>query len=422
MRNLSLLKEFISGLLKNFYHRLRAEAAMIFYGFPHKELKIIGVTGTDGKTTTSNLICSILRAGGKRTGLISTVGAKIGNNTYDTGFHTTSPEPFLLHKFLRLMVKRGCEYAILEVTSHGLEQCRFFGINFEISVLTNITHEHLDYHKSFENYIKAKAKLFNLSKKAILNRDDSSYEKIRKYIKKDVKIVPYSVFSATPKVLRAIKERFKGEFYNYSNATAAYVIARNLGIDNNTIVDSIKSFQGVHGRMEEIKNSKGLRVIVDFAHTPNALEQVLKALHKQVHKRGKLISVFGCAGERDVAKRAMMGEISTRLADVSVFTAEDPRNEDVNKIIDQMVGGTKKVKTKEVTKNYFDDLNHRSIRYLFIRIPERGEAISFVIQKIARRGDTIVICGKGHEKSMAIGDKEYPWSDIKAVKGALVNE
>lgn len=420
MRNLGLLKEIVPRMLKNFYHGLRAEAAMTYYGFPHKELKIIGVTGTDGKTTTSNLIYSILNVGGKRTGLISTVGARIGDNTYDTGLHTTSPEPFLLHRFLRLMVKKGCKYAILEVTSHGLDQCRFFGINFEISVLTNITHEHLDYHKSFENYVKVKAKLFNLSKKAILNRDDSSYEKIKKYIKKDIKIVPYSVFSITPKVLRTIKERFKGEFYNYSNATAAYAVVRELNIDNNTIVSAIKSFPGVPGRMEEIKNGRGFRVIVDFAHTPNALEQVLKVLRKQVHKRGKLIAVFGCAGGRDTEKRPLMGEISAKLADVSVFTAEDPRSEDVNKIIDQMVEGVKKV--KEAAKSYFNDLNHHSIRHLFIRIPERGEAISFVIRKIAKRGDTIVICGKGHEKSMAVGDKEYPWSDVKAAKRALVSK
>lgn len=377
--------------------------ASAWYGNPSEKLKIIGVTGTDGKTTTANLIYWILKTAGKKVGLISTVSAKIGEKEYDTGFHVTNPEPIPLQKFLRLMVDKDCQWVVLEVTSHGLDQKRVAGIKFEVGVLTNITHEHLDYHKSLQNYIKAKSKLFTSSKVSVLNKDDDSFERVIKVINGSSKIVPYGYLSLKGKVKGAVQARFPEE-YNQVNAAAAVTVAKILGIDEKYIVQSIKVFPRVPGRMEEIKNDKEIRIIIDFAHTPNALNQVLSTLKKQKSAGSRLIAVFGCAGERDTAKRPMMGEISARLADFSVFTAEDPRSEDASKIISQMTDGVKRVKGAK-----------------FYKIPERGEAISFAIQKIAEKGDIVVICGKGHEKSMAYGKREYPWSDHEAVRRSLTH-
>ncbi|MCJ7805152.1 UDP-N-acetylmuramoyl-L-alanyl-D-glutamate--2,6-diaminopimelate ligase [Patescibacteria group bacterium] len=371
--------------------------------YPARKLKVIGVTGTDGKTTTVNLIYHILNKAGKKVSVISTVGAIIGTRKIETGFHTTTPDPFLLQKLLREAGDKQSEYMILEVSSHGLDQFRVLGCNFYVGVLTNITHEHLDYHKAFKKYVEAKAKLFTSSKIAVLNRTDHSFNKIAKIIKssgRKIKIMSYPDEKLSYKLKQAIIKRFP-EPYNFLNSEAAIKVAQELGISEVDIVKGIKAFPGVPGRMEEIPNKKGFRVIVDFAHTPNGLEKVLKVLKNQKRKQGKLISVFGCAGERDIEKRPMMGKISSGLADISVFTAEDPRHEDVNKIIDAMVKGAKKERGK------------------VYRIEDRKEAIRFAITKLAKKEDIVVICGKGPEKSMAFGDKELPWGDKKIAEGAL---
>ncbi len=373
--------------------------AASWFDNPAKKLKIIGVTGTDGKTSTSSLIYWILKLAGKKVGLISTVSAKIGDEEYDTGFHVTNPEPIALQEFLAKMVNKGCEYAVLEVTSHGLDQERVYGINFEISVLTNITHEHIDYHKTFENYAKAKAKLFNNSKLAIINSESKS--NIEKFIDNSVRKIYFDKDTLSGKVLDSAKSRFQEE-YNIINSAAATLVTKELGITESAIASAIETFPGVIGRMQEIKNEKGIKVIVDFAHTPNALESVLKSVRSQKNKTSKVISVFGCAGERDIKKRQMMGEISAKNADISVFTAEDPRSENVEDIVKEMVKGSDKIKKAEVHT-----------------IPERGEAIYYAINKLAKKGDVVVICGKGHERSMGYNGIEYPWSDEEAVKDAL---
>lgn len=375
--------------------------ASSWYGHPSKKLKIVGVTGTDGKTTTATLIYWILKTSGKKVGLISTVSAKIGEKEYDTGFHVTNPEPLPLQKFLDLMVKKDCEWVVLEVTSHGLAQERVAGMKFEVSALTNITHEHLDYHKTLSKYIEAKSKLFLSSKMSVLNKGDDSFTEVGELISNSSKIVPYGSSSLKGKVKEAVLERFP-EKYNQANATAAITVAKIIGVNEKLIVQSIKSFPRIKGRMQEVKNKLGVRIIIDFAHTPNAIEQVLTSLREQKKKGTRLIAVFGCAGERDKEKRPMMGSISARLADISVFTAEDPRSEDASKIIDQMIKGAKRVNDSK-----------------FYKIPERGEAISFAIQKLAKKGDVVVVSGKGHEKSMAYDGVEHPWSDYEAVKAAL---
>lgn len=379
--------------------------ASLWYGKPSQKLKMIGVTGTDGKTTTSNFIYYILTASGKRTGLISSINARIGSKVHDTGFHVTNPEPQDLQRLLNLMVKRGCEYCVLEVTSHGLDQERVEGIKFAASVITNVTPEHLDYHKTYKNYLKSKAKLFSHTKQSVLNKDDSSFNLLKKLI--PTGYIYYSVKEnfLLPKTLKVIQKNFPG-LYNLQNALAAATVCRIFGVNNNQIHQGFSQMKELEGRLQKVYQNS-FTVIVDFAHTPNALKNVLELIKSDI--KGRLIAVFGCAGERDKKKRQKMGEISTRISDISVFTAEDPRTEDINKILDEMENGAQKA------LNSNSDLTKHS----YFKIAERGEAISFAIQKLARKGDVVVICGKGHEKSMAYDEVEYPWSDQEAVKIAL---
>lgn len=376
-----------------------SEIASSWFGNPAKALKMIGVTGTDGKTTTSNLIYWILKSAGKKVGLVSTVNAIIGNKTYDTGFHVTNPDPIPLNDFLAKMVKAGCEYAVVEVTSHGLDQDRVYGIDFAVSVLTNLTHEHIDYHKTFKNYAVAKAKLLNSSHLVIIN--SQSKNDIEKFVNKDVEQKYFAENTLPENVLTSAKSRFK-EDYNILNSSAAFLVAKECGVSADSVAKAIENFPGVEGRMQEIKNDRNLRIIADFAHTPNALRSVLTSLSNQKTKGTNLIAVFGCAGERDVQKRQMMAEISAKIADISVFTAEDPRSEDVENILSEMLKGSAKVKNAHVKV-----------------IPERGQAVFDAINKIAREGDVVVICGKGHEQSMNYKGVEYPWSDKEAVLMAL---
>lgn len=387
-----------------------------WYGHPSRKLKVIGVTGTDGKTTTASMIYWILRNSGVKVGLVTTVEVKIGDESYDTGLHVTNPEPLVLQNYLAEMVRKKCEYVVLEVTSHGLDQERVTGIKFDISVLTNITREHLDYHGTYNNYVKAKSKLFNNSNCAVLNSDDKSYKDVKKYMKRSVKIISYNKNTFQGKIKQIIKNRFS-ETCNQQNAVGALVTLENMGFDVEKIGKYITSFPGVRGRMDEIKNSKELKIYVDFAHTPNALENLLTSLKKRT--KGRSISVFGCAGTRDKEKRFSMGEISARIADASILTAEDPREEQVKEIIKQMVAGVKKSGAKIGNIGQFSKFVHESKNHYYFTIPERGEAIAFAIQKLARKGDIVVVCGKGHEKSMCYGNVEYPWSDYQAVKHAL---
>lgn len=333
---------------------------------------------------------------GIKTGIVSTINAKIGNREYDTGLHVTNSEPFQLQKILRKMVTANCKYVVLEVTSHGLYQHRNWGINFDVGVLTNITHEHLDYHKTFENYVRAKEKLFKNSKVAILNK------KYAKLIKSNGKRIMYDVKNLDNDLRDAILKRFK-EPYNLENATAAIMVSKILKIPNKHIIKAIKTFPGIKGRMEEIKNDRNIKIIIDFAHTPNALKSLLTSLKNQKPENSKLIAVFGCAGERDVKKRPMMAKISTEIADISIFTTEDPRGEKVKDIISQMENGVKDKRAK------------------VYKIEDRAKAISFAINQIAKKGDIIAICGKGHEKSMNFKGIEIPWSDKSKVLKILTS-
>lgn len=371
--------------------------AQILTKYPNKELTIVTITGTDGKTTTSTLTYNVLKAAGHKVALISTVAAFKGGEKVDTGFHVTSPQPKLVYQFMRQMVDEGYTHLVLETTSHGAYQYRNWGITAKVAGLTNIDREHLDYHLNYEEYVKAKLLILDAAETAFLNVDDESYKKIKELGRLTEKMKTYSVEDTLPTVVsKAIANKFS-EDYNRMNARLAYKIGKELGLDDESIAKGIENFSGVPGRMEVI-TAKPIRVIVDFAHTPQALEAVLKAIRSK-YRKGKLIAVFGCAGLRDTTKRPLMGKIGAELADLAIFTAEDPRTEDIWSIIRQMKEGLTS--------------NHAKV----ISIANRQEAITAALLKYAEPGDTVGIFGKGHEESMCYGTVEYPWND-----GAFVRE
>lgn len=399
-----LIKDILSQKVINyFYHLPKAVLANIIYGFPTKGMKVIGVTGTDGKTTTVNMVYQILTSAGKKVSMVSTINAVIGGKKYDTGFHVTSPDPFMLQKFAKKVLENGDEYLVLEVTSHALDQYRFWGIKFDVGVITNITHEHLDYHKNFENYKATKFRLLKDVNSGIINWDLKQYAgRSHKLLSKRLFSFGLSTGDFNRKEIK-LNLKIPGD-YNIENALAALGVAFVLNIGREVAVKALEKFEGITGRMEEVKNSKGLKIFIDFAHTPNALEQSLKTLREQTN--GRIIAVFGSAGKRDVGKRGLMGEVAGKLADIVVVTAEDPRGE-LEVITRQIMSGAEKC-GKVLGKNLFAE-------------GDRGKAIGFAINEIARKGDTVGILGKGHEVSMNLdGKKEIPWSDRKAVERVLL--
>ena len=391
----NLVRKILSQkVVNNFYHLPLAILANFTYGFPSRKLKVIGVTGTDGKTTTTNMIYQILKSAGKKVSMVSTINAVIGGKSYDTGFHVTSPDPFMIQKFAKQSVDSGDEYMILEVTSHALDQYRFWGIKFEIGVITNITHEHLDYHKNFDNYKNIKLKLLKNVRKAVVNEN------------LNIKRGNILTFGLNNGDLNQKDAKLKLEIagdYNIENALAALAVAFDLGINKDIARKTVEDFQNLNGRMEDVENNKGIKIIIDFAHTPNGLEQVLRTLKSQI--KGRLIVLIGCEGFRDEQKREMMGEIAQRLSNIVVVTAVDPRGQ--WKIIKQQITkGAMKAGAKEGINFFVEE--------------DREKAINLAINQLARKGDVVGIFGKGHEKSMNLdGKKEILWSDLEAVKKTL---
>ena len=403
-----------------------------FYDWPARKLTVIGVTGTDGKTTTANLIHQILIAAQIRAGMISTVNAIIGNEVLDTGFHVTTPDAHDVQRYLAKMVESGMTHVVLETTSHGWAQFRVDACEFDIGVITNITHEHLDQHGSYENYRAAKARLFSSLEKTlpkkqgnprlgIINYDDVSFEFLNDYIKvnklsyglqegADVRAVDAEYgslgikFKAIYNNLRVdISAKLVGE-YNISNCLAALAVTMNgLHIKPETVAKGISTLENVPGRMERVDLGQNFTAIVDFAHTPNALKVTLEAARELTN--GRVISVFGSAGLRDNEKRRIMAETSAELADLTVLTAEDPRTESLNNILTEMAIGAKSKGGREGET--------------FWRIPDRAAAIKFAL-RLARPGDIVIACGKGHEQSMCFGNTEYAWDDRTAMRSALI--
>ncbi len=415
--------------------------AAAFYNWPGRKLTVIGVTGTDGKTTTTNLIYQILLAAKIKAGMISTVNAVIGEEVLDTGFHVTTPDAHDVQRYLAQMVEAGLTHVVLETTSHGWSQYRVDACEFDIGVVTNITHEHLDEHGSYENYRAAKARLFSsleiTSEKpqgnprlGVINRDDlKSFEFLNDLIRVrklnyglspdadisaiDVNYRPSGIdFTARSRDFSiAVSSKLVGA-YNVSNCLAALTATvYGLKISPEIAAQGIASLEGIPGRMERIDMGQNFTAIVDFAHTPNALKVTLEAARKMLSlggegegEKGRLIAVFGSAGLRDKAKRRMMAETSAELADLTILTAEDPRTESLEGILEEMAAGARSKGGREGET--------------FWRIPDRGEAIRFAVH-LAREGDVVLACGKGHEQSMCFGRREHLWNDRTAMRAAL---
>lgn len=402
-------------------------------GYPSDDLTLVGVTGTDGKTTTTNLIHAILGAASIDAGMISTVNAQIGANSFDTGLHTTTPPAAEVQHLLAEMVDYGSTHAVLEVTSHGLSQHRVAGCEFDVAVITNITHEHLDHHGTWDAYVAAKAGLFrglttqrrkrNLDDKiAVLNRDDASFDQlvgipVANQIlygieREDVAVTARDV-RFTPDGLRFKLDSDWGSvpiasplvgLFNVSNILAAASACLGLGLSLTTVARGVRRIQGVPGRMQTIDAGQDFLAIVDFAHTPNALRRALEAARSMTGSEGRVIVAFGCAGQRDREKRWMMGEVAGELADFTVATAEDPRTESLDQILAEMEIGLRKMGGR------------RSDSYELVH--DRGEAIRLAVE-MAQPGDVVMACGKGHEQSMCFGTVEYPWDDREAMRLAL---
>jgi UDP-N-acetylmuramoyl-L-alanyl-D-glutamate--2,6-diaminopimelate ligase len=417
-------------------HTAFALLSAAFYGFPTRDMAIVGVTGTDGKTTTSTFVHSILSAAGRRAGLITTISALIGDQALDTGFHVTTPEAFDLQGYLARMRDLGCAVAVVETTSHGLDQARVAYVDYDVAVVTNVTHEHLDWHGSWENYMTAKAKLFDalsatarkpgVPKTAVLNRDDRSYAWLKDKLADQV--FTYALAEGdgapagaafwatgiaisrqgtaftlhTPAGDTPVRLRLLGR-YNVQNALAAAAAGLALGAPLDAIAGGLAAVERVKGRMEWVY-AGDFDVIVDFAHTPNALEETLILGRELVAPGGRVIAVFGSAGLRDVAKRRLMGEVAGRLADFTVVTAEDPRTEDVAAINAEIAAGLEAQGRQEGRD--------------FVRVPDRAAAIAAAVE-MARPGDLVVTCGKAHEQSMCYGADETPWDEFAAARAAL---
>lgn len=410
----------------------RATLALLcaaWYDYPGRKLCVIGVTGTEGKTTTVRLIGSILEAAGYRVGLISTLGAIIGGKAIDTGLHTTTPDAPEIQRYLARMVERGSQYAVIEATSHGLAQQRVLGCEFDAAVVTNITHDHLDYHRTYQEYRATKARLFeslrtayhkaDTPKVSVLNADDSSYDFLEPYAAERC----YSYGIERPSDVQATGIRLsptgtsftavttEGDFevlsplvgtFSVYNILASIALGISQGVSFEVMQRGIAAMRGVTGRMELIEMGQDFTVMIDFAHTPNALEKALKTARTLT--RGKVIVVFGCAGLRDRSKRPQMGEIAGRLADCAFLTAEDPRTEDVNDIVQQIAAGCERARRREGVH--------------FWKVADRGKAIAAAIH-MADPGDLVLVAGKGHELSMCYGTTEHPWSEHAAVRMAL---
>lgn len=412
-----------------------------WYGFPSHHLAIVGVTGTDGKTTTVNILHQILQSAGLKAGMLSTLKATIGDVEEALALHVTTPEAPVIQKYLRRMVDAGVTHCVLETTSHALAQHRVTAVDFDIAIVTNITHEHLDYHGSHSAYVEAKSRLFEyvascqlkkelptpVSKTIILNADDPiSYTRLNQIetpnkisyglsesgeldvYANNIHLAPWS--TKFDLHLRAthlpIETKMFGQF-NIYNMMAAASAAAILGIAPEQIQIGLNELSQLYGRMQTISKGQSFLVIVDFAHTPNGLEKAIDAARRTLNEtnpNGKIITVFGSAGLRDPEKRTLMAQISEKYSDYTVLTAEDPRTESLSEILETMAQGC-------VSEGGQENIT-------FWRVTDRGEAIYSAL-KLAQADDLVLICGKGHEQSMCFGTIEYPWDDINATEIAI---
>ncbi len=406
------MKKIIPQFIKNFYHFGKAVWAGLFFVFPGKKIKVIGVTGTNGKTTTCQMITKILEKSGKKVALASTINFKLGEREWVNTTKFTTLSAWSIQKFLTQAVRKKCEYAVLEVSSHSLDQNRVWGIPFYVAVITNITREHLDYHKTMDNYRSAKLKLFRKSKVAIINLD---IENPKDFLSENMeKAYGYATSEKNPeiklKVLQAKEIRLrsdgsefevdKQEFrlqlpgkFNIENALAATCVGICEGIKLKNIAEALSEIKSVPGRLESVPNNQGINIIIDYAVTPDSLQKLYEYVG-EIKGQGKVLAVFGSCGERDRGKRPIMGGIVDEATDYIILTNEDPFFEDPWQIINEVAVGIKKKKENEN----------------FWKIMDRREAIAKALQ-LAKSGDFVLVTGKGAEETMAVGKERIPWND-----------
>ena len=415
---LKTLKRFIPKAiftaLQPYYHYFLAGVGAVWYRFPSRKLYVVGVTGTNGKTTTATLLYKIATELGYKAGLISTVENIIAGEVKPTT-HTT-PDPISLHKIFRDMVDAGCEYVFMEVSSHAVDQKRVLGVHFIGGIFTNLTHDHLDYHKSFENYFEAKKKFFQMlpiEMFALSNTDNEYGNKMLQGIKAkkfsygfnenenfhgEIKKTKFDgldlVFNGV-----GINSKLLGTFNAY-NLLAVWSASNLLGFDMEKVNVILKDIEPPAGRFQHFTAPNGVLVIIDYAHTPDALENVLKTIRTSFVD-SKVISIFGCGGDRDPMKRRIMGHIGTMLSDIVIFTSDNPRSEDPERIIEQM-------------KTSLSDEDLKKVK----TISNRREAILEGI-KLAQKGDIILCAGKGHEDYQEIKGIKHHFNDMEEFKKAF---
>ncbi|WP_042681477.1 UDP-N-acetylmuramoyl-L-alanyl-D-glutamate--2,6-diaminopimelate ligase [Anaerosalibacter massiliensis] len=384
-----------------------------FYGKPSQNMKVIGVTGTNGKTSITYLVKSILDRVNKNTGVIGTMGSVIDGEVLST--ENTTPESLWIQRYLYTMLKEGTKHCVMEVSSHSLDLKRVEYCNFDIGVFTNLSRDHLDYHNTVENYFNAKLKLFYMTNKCnIINIDDKYGRRIIEETKNlDISTITYGIEKKstiyatdieyhlkgvdfklnTPKGSIDISFNIPGEFSVY-NALAAASVAYCYGIDLKGIKEGLEAVEGIRGRFEIVPTNEDFSVIIDFAHTPDGLEKVLSTIKE--FAEGRIVAVFGAGGNRDRTKRPIMGESVGKYADFLIVTSDNPRNEEPMRIIDDVVEGVKKV-----NNNY-------------IKVVDRKEAIEYAI-KNAKPKDIILLAGKGHETYTIIGNEVLPFDERQIV-------
>lgn len=408
---------------------MKAVIAAIYFRFPARKLKVIGVTGTNGKTTTCNVLAHLLSETGSKVGMMTTIRFRIGDRVWDNKLKMSSQSPWLMQKLLRQMVNEDCEYAIVEVTSHAVHQHRIWGINFDVGVYTNISDDHLEYHGNFNNYLRTKAaflksiqgmrRKLGLDKVLVINADDQQFDymnqaqadRVYTYGLKNgvikgenlnLKARETSFDVKAPNAEFTIKDRLIGDF-NVYNSLAVVSVMLALGYSPEQIVDGFATLDPIPGRYEPIEVGQDFTVIVDYAHTEDALEK-LCSIFKGLTK-GKLILVFGCTGGgRDKAKRPKMGAIADNLADLVVLTNDDPYEEDELGILNDIAAG----------------INRKEGENLY-KIVDRRSAIELALTK-AEPGDTVLIAGKGSEQVIVIGTEFLPWDDREVVREVLQKE
>ncbi|MBW2645740.1 MAG: UDP-N-acetylmuramoyl-L-alanyl-D-glutamate--2,6-diaminopimelate ligase [Deltaproteobacteria bacterium] len=410
-----------------------------FYGNPSADRCIVGVTGTNSKTTTSYLTEDILDAAGFNVGVIGTINYRFNGKVYPNPM--TTPEALDIQKLLREMVQNGVTHVVMEVSSHGLDLHRVDHCWFDVGVFTNLSQEHLDYHKSMEAYFECKKRLFvellargpkRNKAVAVINRDDSRGKLIAEELTLPCLYVGYSQESTiwseniktTPECTSGIIRMPKGMLsfqshlvgrYNVHNILSATGVSAALDIPLDSIKRGISQVHRIPGRLEPVENDLGITILVDYAHTPDALEHVLSALRELTP--GRLVTIFGCGGDRDRKKRPLMGEVVGRLSDLAVVTSDNPRTESPDAIIESIIAGIKPVSTKEYSAS---DLKNGFDKSGYIVIPDRKSAIIEGI-RVARSQDTVLIAGKGHETHQIIGKDLLPFDDHQVAKEAVEN-